>query len=554
MDQLTHQIGERIVAGMRVGVLALALLLQPLAPVAASELTDQTMVVEVVGGQYQYQYLVGGVPTAIRGMGYNAIYHHLPPATRLARLDRDFAMMEAAGVNTLVSWYPEEFDRLLLDLAQAHGIGVIMPFDLPTTLDYGDPDVRLGLKSAALDWVIQYRSHPAVRMWGIGNEVMLNMDEAEARAFAEFYADLVLAVRAADPDHPVVYREAEDVFVPHLRDAMAAVGGPPSGFVYGVNIYTPRLAKILEGWPDLGFDVPLMVSEFAPAGLPRASRPDGFRAMWDTIRTFGSLVFGAAPYVWMTEGPEAVDLLFGFVDADGRPVDDSLATLRALYGGTGDLALLTSPIGVVPSLVGLPEAEARRQVGAAGLGDAFVGYVGLAEIADPGLLDRVPPGVVLIQEPAAGTLGNTDQVVLVVMGNADGTPPPALLLEEMLDDVLARAAEYAAAATGTSRDEIVASAAIQREIGLHQQLGGIEPDADVDPTIARLADLVAWSKVFSEVTVDGRRVFPGAREALPLLAGMTRWGFDDHESLNTAQRFLRDVLIRDLVKASPLPG
>ncbi len=42
-------------------------------------------------------------------------------------------------------------------------------------------------------------------------------------------SDLVVTVRSVDPVHPVIYREAEDVFVPYLRDAMNERGGPVPG-------------------------------------------------------------------------------------------------------------------------------------------------------------------------------------------------------------------------------------------------------------------------------------------------------------------------------------
>src|SRR5437870_3768425 len=64
-------------------------------------------------------------------------------------------------------------------------------------------------------------------MWGIGNEVTLEMSDEERRAFADFYVDVFELVRALDPSRPVVLREAEDVFAPYLAEAFARRQGVP---------------------------------------------------------------------------------------------------------------------------------------------------------------------------------------------------------------------------------------------------------------------------------------------------------------------------------------
>ena len=87
--------------------------------------------VEIAGSDFHYQYLVNGQPQVIKGMGLNTQYaHQLSPDERAARIDADMVELSAIGVNTVLGWDPSEFDGVLLDAAQRHGIGVIMPFDL----------------------------------------------------------------------------------------------------------------------------------------------------------------------------------------------------------------------------------------------------------------------------------------------------------------------------------------------------------------------------------------------------------------------------------------
>jgi hypothetical protein len=116
--------------------------------------------------------------------------------------------------------------------------------------------------------------------------------------------------------------------------------------VYGVNAYTPRLAEILDGWPERGVPTSLLVSEYAPVNVPRGERADQFRDIWGTIRARRSFVLGGAVYVWSTDGPEEVDRAFGLVDAGGTPVDDALDAISALYHANDRAGLLTpTPAG-----------------------------------------------------------------------------------------------------------------------------------------------------------------------------------------------------------------
>jgi len=52
----------------------------------------------------------------------------------------------------------------------------------------------------------------------------------------------------------------------------------PEGFVYGVNFYTDRVGPALADFPaNTGLDAPLLVSEYAPAGMSRAHLVRGDR-------------------------------------------------------------------------------------------------------------------------------------------------------------------------------------------------------------------------------------------------------------------------------------
>jgi hypothetical protein len=293
-----------------------------------------------------FEYRVAGQPAVVRGMGYNPPIGGLPLDARRQRIKSDLSLMAASGVNTVIGWNPAVFDGLLLDVAHRHGLGVALPFDVDFTLDVREAATRRELTSTVLRWVEQYRAHPAVRLWAVGNEVLQrsvppawcsqppsDSQSDWADAWSTLLVDVADQIHAADPDHPILYREAEDAYAPWLARALSARPAPRPWLVYGVNAYTPRLAEILDGWPDRQIPTSLLVSEFAPLNAPRGERAAQFREIWRTIRARSARVLGGAVYVWSTDGPEEVDRAFGLVDPSGEAVDDTLETIAALYRG-----------------------------------------------------------------------------------------------------------------------------------------------------------------------------------------------------------------------------
>jgi len=297
-----------------------------------------------------WQYRVNGRPEVVHGIGYNAVTTNETPEQRTARYDRDFTSMSAAGANTIAGWSESEFDDLLMQKAAEHGLGVILPFHLGPTYvlsepdyAYEDPAVRQQLLAAVSARVEQYRNSPALRIWGLGNEVLHAISWAHgspehAQAFANFLVQAADRVHQLDANHPVVYRDAEDWYVKPVIQALAANPKPRPWFVYGMNFFTTRLQSALDSGPVTGLNQPLLISEFGPVGLRAEARPGGYLQLWDIIRSHRTRVLGASAYVWTTAGPEPLDRNFGLTDAAGQPIDGSLAELAALYQADDEAA------------------------------------------------------------------------------------------------------------------------------------------------------------------------------------------------------------------------
>jgi hypothetical protein len=284
-----------------------------------------------------YSYLVNGKDSLFIGMGYNPIYRYLPTQQRAANYQRDFRALCLGGVNTITGWdtdkgYDQDkFDEITLDTASKYGIGVVMPIALPPDGDYTNPNVVGSLVQAAATKVSRFRANPGVRMWGLGNEVLVNMPAEMHDAYLAAYLSVADMIHAADPNHPVIYRDAEDSSVPEIAQALEDSGDPRPWLLYGANIYSTEMNDILNRWPSYNMGRPLFVTEFGAEGRTPAERALGYASMWSTIRAHPDYVMGGAPYAWTTAGPEPTDKKWGLVDGSSRPVDNTLNTLQTLW-------------------------------------------------------------------------------------------------------------------------------------------------------------------------------------------------------------------------------
>lgn len=294
----------------------------------------------IVGSPVGFEYEVNGKPQQIRCIGYNPMTGRETGAARAARYDRDFAMLRAANVNTILGWNQQLLDdEILLARTARHGIGVIPHFNLDPSWNYEDPAVVAQVSQAATEWVRRLKSKPSLRMWGLGNEVIhkyaqqyAQPDGRRASAFASALVKIADLIRLEDPHHPVLYRDAEDVFLSPVLTALRADGVPRPWFVYGMNFYTFRLDAALRDGPSRSSGQPLLVSEFAPLGLAPSDRPIGYLKLWGIVRRHGDRVLGGCAYVWNNAGPEPVDRTLGLTDDSGKPVDESLASLAIVFG------------------------------------------------------------------------------------------------------------------------------------------------------------------------------------------------------------------------------
>jgi hypothetical protein len=216
-----------------------------------------------------------------------------------------------------------------------------MPFELDPDAGYTDPHVRQQLDDQVVAWVTEYRAYSALRMWGVGNEVLHKIvhpawvgpqdprQELEAEAFSDWLVRTVDDVHAMDPDHQVTYRDAEDAFVSWVATAEHRNGDiPRPWFAWGTNCYQAHLGDIVDRWPPAGCGGAAAGVRVCTWGQGRA---DGFATMWGYVTRHPNWVLGGAVYARTRNGPEGVNRNFGLTD-DGAPVDGrSLEALSSLF-------------------------------------------------------------------------------------------------------------------------------------------------------------------------------------------------------------------------------
>lgn len=230
-------------------------------PLAASAARAAGSVVRVEGdAEAGYHLLRNGQPYRIHG------------AAGIDHLD----VLAACGGNSIRTWDAESADRItdgesLLDRAERLGITVTVGLWLGHErhgFRYDDPEQVAKQREKVAADVRRLKDHPAVLMWGLGNEME---GAANGGANGPVWTEvnhLAALIKSIDPDHPVM------TIVANVNDAkVAAINRhAPNVDVLGINVYAGAggvgAAAVRMGWAK-----PYCVTEY---GLP---------GPWETAQT-----------------------------------------------------------------------------------------------------------------------------------------------------------------------------------------------------------------------------------------------------------------------------
>ena len=276
--------------------------LTPPAPATGSS------VVKVTGSQGNWGLTVNGAPYTIKGATWG-------PGN--AAGDGYVADVASMGVNTIRTWGTDASSQPLLDAAGARGVKVINGFWLNQGADYvNDANYKTTTLNTIMQYVNQYKSHPATLMWDVGNEVILTTQdhftgaqiEQERIAYAQYVEQIVQAIHQADPNHPVTSTDAWTGAWPYYKQYT------PDLDLLAVNSYG-QVCGVYTDWSNGGYTKPYIVTESGDAGeweVPNdangvptqptdVQQRDGYTSAWNCIAGHPGVSLGGTMFNYGVE-------------------------------------------------------------------------------------------------------------------------------------------------------------------------------------------------------------------------------------------------------------
>ncbi|MGC9361403.1 MAG: glycoside hydrolase family 2 TIM barrel-domain containing protein, partial [Candidatus Syntrophosphaera sp.] len=302
----------RIAEMMDLASLRIALLLL-LTLLFAPGLHARAVAVEVVqtaGGNWQL--LRGGQPYYIMGAGGEGSKE----------------LLAAAGANTFRTWGVEPGLGEQLDRAHSLGLTVIVGHWLGHErhgFDYRDEVMVADQIARVRRDVLNYKDHPAVLIWGLGNE-MEGIGAGDDPAIWNHIQELAAMVKELDPFHPTMIVTA-DIGGKRVESVHKLC---PDIDILGINTYG-GLPSLPRRYRELGGTTPYLVTEFGPPGAWETSRTE-FGAPLEPSSTQKAglyrdffqqgclaepLCLGGCAFLWGSK-PEATATWFGMLLPNGE--------------------------------------------------------------------------------------------------------------------------------------------------------------------------------------------------------------------------------------------
>jgi hypothetical protein len=214
-------------------------------PLAMADGPSKAIPVKVEKTEAGFRLLRGGQPYYIKGAGGRSYLE----------------VLKATGGNAIRTWGEEEIGPLL-DRAHELGLTVTVGIWLGQPRQgfrYDDQAAVLGQLEKSRRFFRRYKDHPAVLMWGLGNE--MEGEEGNDPRIWQAVNEIARIAHLEDPNHPTMTVTAE-------------IGGKklqmyrklcPDVDVLGINSYA-GLTSLSDRLKRAGFDRPYVVTEYGAAG------------------------------------------------------------------------------------------------------------------------------------------------------------------------------------------------------------------------------------------------------------------------------------------------
>jgi len=219
----------------------------------------QTKVVQIGAG---YSLSRNGKPYYVKGVGGEI------------ELDK---VVEIGG-NSIRTWGAENAQQVL-DEAQKRGLSVMLGLWLQTERQGFDYNDKVKVEKQYNDFIPiieKFKNHPALLMWGIGNE--LNLQYTNTKAW-DAVQEIAKYIHQSDPDHPTstVTAGIDSMNVQLIKKKA------PDIDIYCINTYGD-IKKVPQNIEKYGWSGPYMITEWGPDGYWEAPRTS-----WDVAVEQSSL-------------------------------------------------------------------------------------------------------------------------------------------------------------------------------------------------------------------------------------------------------------------------
>jgi hypothetical protein len=209
--------------------------------VANNHLQAQTKIIKTNTG---FELQRNGKPYYVKGVGGQV----------------NFDAMKAVGANSFRTWGVDDAQNIL-DEAQKNGLTVMLGFWLQHErhgFDYSNAAKVQSQLNHFKNMVDKYKNHPALLMWGIGNE--LDLDYTNPMCW-NAVQDIAKYIHQVDPNHPTSTVTAGlDSLEVDLIKARC-----PDIDIYCVNTYGD-IGNVPHNIKKYGWNGPYMITEWGPNG------------------------------------------------------------------------------------------------------------------------------------------------------------------------------------------------------------------------------------------------------------------------------------------------
>lgn len=212
----------------------------------------------------------------------------------------------------------------------------------------------------------KFRNHPAILVWGIGNEME---GDGTNPAIWKAVNDLAREVHRIDPNHPTM-----TVIAGAGKDSIKLVNFMkycPDIDILGINSYA-GMATLIDQVRDAKLDRPFIVTEFGPIGWwerPTAAwgapleqtsteKAETYRAGYEhSVKAAGELAFGSYAFMWGNK-QERTHTWFGLFVPDNKGGVEKTAAVDVLaYEWTGQW-----PANRAPQISPIATAADQKEV------------------------------------------------------------------------------------------------------------------------------------------------------------------------------------------------